>query len=194
MARFLARRKYLVNRGLQLGLLKAHLILFSASIGFLAVGMFAPLVTELNQTADESSDSLSAANAMLYMHEHLWVLMGFTTLFLCLGLLRLSHKIAGPLYRFRIALTALAHGKTPRQIRLRRGDYLIAEAEQLNRLLKDISNRSESVRKAGADLGVLESQLRADPGLYAAHQEQLLEELSRLRISLESASGWSDNG
>ena len=193
MARFLTRRNFLVNRRLQLGLLKAHLILFSAAIGFVAVGMFAPLVIELNGTGDENRDGLFAANAMLYIHEHLWVIMGFTTLFLCLGLLRLSHKIAGPLYRFRSAVAGLARGEARSAIRLRRGDYLTEEAEQLNRLLQEIGDRSALVRKAGADLGTLESRLRADPGLYASDREQLLAELSRLRGSLERASGWSGN-
>ena len=133
--RFLKRRNFLVNRSLQLGLLKAHLILFSASIAFLTVGMFAPLVADLNGTGEETSDSVSTANAMLYMHEHLWALMGFTILFLCLGLLRLSHKIAGPLHRFRSALEDLARGDPAREIHLRRGDSLKEEAQQLNRLI-----------------------------------------------------------
>ncbi len=183
--RFFKRRRYIVDRELQFSLIRAHLILFSTALGFLAIGIFSPLVTELNGSGLPDERMLTAATMMLYMHERMWLLFGLTSVFLVLGLLRLSHKVAGPLHRFRQVLGEARAGSPRSDIRLRRGDFLHREAQLLNRLLADMSARGDMLRETGADVKSLRAKIMSMPGLNHKDRDGLMCELDRMRASLK---------
>lgn len=188
MARFFQRRKYIVDRELQFGLIRAHLLLFGTALGFMAVGIFAPLITDLNSPTIPDEQMLTAATMMLYMHERMWLLFAFTSVFLILGLLRLSHKIAGPLYRFRRVVSEARAGVRPCDIRLRRGDFLHQEAKLLSELIADMSAQGDLLRKTGADVRALRVKLDATPGIRNKDRNDLLGELGRMQTSLATAN------
>ena len=194
MARFFRRRKYIVDRELQFDLVRAHLILFGTSLGFLAVGIFAPLVTELNGPVLPEDQMLTAATMMLYMHERMWLLFALTSVFLILGLLRLSHKIAGPLYRFRRVVSEAKAGVPTRDIRLRRGDFLHQEAKLLSQLIADMTEQADMLRRTGREVNTLREKIIATPGLRRTVQKEILDELARMQANLESAGEWSSRG
>jgi len=56
-----------------------------------------------------------------------------------------SHKIAGPLYRFKVMLGALGEGDLSKPMRLREGDQLQKVSEAYNEAVEKIS---EKIRKA----------------------------------------------
>ncbi|MHC5066219.1 MAG: hypothetical protein ACYTG5_19850 [Planctomycetota bacterium] len=193
LQRFFRRRRYIVDRDLQFGLIRAHLILFGTALGFLAAGIFAPLVTELNSSSRPEQEMLTAASMMLYMHERLWLLFALTAIFLMLGLLRLSHKIAGPLYRFRSVVSQAKAGVPPGDIRLRRGDFLHKEAEQLSLLIGDMTLHADLLRRTGEGLKEIESKLCGLPGLQSRDREELLNEVLRMQDDLQNAGEWRND-
>ena len=191
MARFFRRRKYIVDRELQFGLIRAHLILFGTSLGFLAVGIFAPLVTQLNGPALPEEQMLTAATMMLYMHERMWLLFALISVFLLLGLLRLSHKIAGPLYRFRRVVSEAKAGVPPGDIRLRRGDFLHLEAKLLSELIADMTAQADMLRKTGTDVQDLRARILTMPGLRTNDRDELIDGLDGMQASLDTAGEWN---
>ena len=50
--------------------------------------------------------------------------------------LKLSHRIAGPMVRIRRDLERVRHGEVGLRIRLRKGDYLVQVADDINELLE----------------------------------------------------------
>ena len=62
----------------------------------------------------------------------LFTLLVLVPLDLCVGILS-THKIVGPLYRFRVYLTQLAAGERPQPCRIRENDELQDLCELLNR-------------------------------------------------------------
>ena len=78
---------------------------------------------------------------------------------LAMGVL-MTHKIAGPLYRFEMFLNAVIDGQHPEPCRLRKGDELLDFCELLNEVTEPLRNGSvtrDSV--SGDDL----AEIAADP-------------------------------
>ncbi|MEM1063499.1 MAG: hypothetical protein AAGJ97_14335 [Planctomycetota bacterium] len=75
--------------------------------------------------------------------------------------IKLSHRFAGPMKRFRNVTETLAAGQTPKPIALRRGDFwndyaeslngVIARVEELERRLGDAAVEEVSRKKAASD-------------------------------------------
>jgi hypothetical protein len=68
-----------------------------------------------------------------------------------------THKIVGPLYRFRIYLNEIAAGKNPRPCKIRTGDELHDFCDLLNRATEPLraaqaaASEAESAAQAGVD-------------------------------------------
>jgi hypothetical protein len=60
---------------------------------------------------------------------------------LCWDAMRFSHRLVGPIHRFRMTLQALASGEPVRPIKLRQGDYLVDMQDDINKLLESLQQR-----------------------------------------------------
>jgi hypothetical protein len=92
------------------------------------------------------------AVVMLYMHERFWWLASLCVVIVVLGAVKFSHRIAGPLVRFKRNLRLMADGKLPSPLRTRSGDYLQEEVACLNQAVAGLTARVESMHKAHAVL------------------------------------------
>ena len=61
--------------------------------------------------------------------------------------IRFSHKIVGPLVRFRNTLKALADGEAVRPVKLRDGDYLTEMRDEFNKMLEHLQKQGVPVIK-----------------------------------------------
>jgi len=66
---------------------------------------------------------------------------------LCWDAIRFSHRLVGPIYRFRKTVQALTAGEAVRPIKLREGDYLEEMKEDINKLLESLQQRGLPVLK-----------------------------------------------
>ncbi len=60
---------------------------------------------------------------------------------------RFSHRLVGPLVRFRTAMQELAAGEAVRPIKLRDGDYLTEMRDEFNQMLEELQKRGMPVLK-----------------------------------------------
>ena len=58
-----------------------------------------------------------------------------------------SHKLAGPIYRFKLELQRIADGRERRTIRLRKGDDFQDVADVLNRALEQVQSTENLLRR-----------------------------------------------
>lgn len=65
--------------------------------------------------------------------------------------IRFTHRLVGPLVRFRRTMQAIAAGEAVRPIKLRKGDYLTEMRDDFNRMLEELQKRGVPVIKP-ADL------------------------------------------
>jgi sensor histidine kinase YesM len=61
--------------------------------------------------------------------------------------IRFSHRLIGPLVRFRRTMQSITEGDTVRPIKLREGDHLIELRDDFNRMLESLQRRGVPVLK-----------------------------------------------
>ena len=167
--RFFRRRTFIVDRGLQLQLLAVSLgqILFFGAV--LSSGLFLPLVVQLLSGPVDALATERAAAYFLKLHSTFWAAAVLALAAVMLHALQVSHRVAGPLYRLRLAIDALTDGRHTRTIHLRHGDYLHTEIDHLNRLI-------ERARQRGKEASELRQAL-----------DQCLDRLQSIRPRVEQA-------
>jgi hypothetical protein len=142
------RRRFLIRPGLQLRLVAAsftHVVLVT---GVIAAGLFGPAIVALLANDPDTARAFDAANQILYLHIRFWPVVLLAVVVVGLDSIRISHLIAGPLFRFDRILLGVRAGRIPAPIRLRRGDLLGNECKQINATLLVVRDHLQEVEQA----------------------------------------------
>jgi methyl-accepting chemotaxis protein len=74
--------------------------------------------------------------------------------------IRFSHRLVGPLARFRKTMQAIAEGEAVRPLKLREGDYLTEVRDDFNRMLEELQKRGVPVIKPADPAQELDAQTK----------------------------------
>jgi hypothetical protein len=140
LERFRRRRRYILDRELQLSLVGVSLAHVLFVLCLAAVCLFGPAAFTLLRSDPSSTDGQDAARTILYLHRLYWPAGLLAIIAVCLDSIRVSHRIAGPLYRFRRVLEDVYNGRSA-YVRLRHGDFLQKEAQRINLALSELDRR-----------------------------------------------------
>lgn len=184
------RRRYLISK-LQLRLL---LILgihgFTAVLGIAGL-VFLPLALDMNDAGLSESERAKASAAFLSMDMRLWP--AFATILIAIGThaVLITHRIVGPLYRLTQVMGAAARGDHTIVAHIRDRDYLHAETEVLNDLLRSVRQKWVDVQGEAIRLReILDRSADApDSGVSVEPLRELSEILDRLEGHLEARTG-----
>jgi methyl-accepting chemotaxis protein len=137
----LYNRRVLVD-AFQLRLVTVSIVHFVLVVLVFASVLFLPLAITL-QSDDLSSPAVrEAAHAFLALHSRLWPPLLGAFVLLVLHIILVTHRVAGPLYRFRKFLkSSVGEGDLVTEIRIRRGDYLHKEADAINEMLAGLRDK-----------------------------------------------------
>ena len=193
--RFLRRRKFVVDSKLQMSFLLITLGYVAFLLLVIAVALFAPLVSQLRNADAASPEALAPALSILYLHDRFWLPALLALIVIVLHSVRTTHRIAGPLYRFRRVFESLRDGVLPKPVRLREGDYLTDEMEIINAALQSLRGRAAQIQEQAETLHQCIRRLReqsaaANGGVatddfwneLAAEDEQLRDAIHAYRI------------
>lgn len=104
-------------------------------------------------------------------------------------MLRLTHRVAGPLVRLQRSLSEMAQGKVPEKIRLRKGDLLLGLQNAFNDYLDCLSHRD------GATNHVAEAEKSDATRRQPTDQhEKVLQEVQALQSAVGVAVGSAGHG
>jgi methyl-accepting chemotaxis protein len=173
MGRGFVRKRYIVDWNLQ-GSVIAHGLLYGGLVLVaIVVGIFLPLLWDLGDRGATVLDE--QAIVMLWLHDRLWWIVAACAVIVAGSAVKLSHRIAGPLVRYKRNLRLLADGKLPAPLRTRRGDYLKQEVACLNAAVAGVGARVEAIRRAQVALhsAVLEVAARPVAGSDRAGLDRL---------------------
>jgi len=185
--RFFRRRQFIVNRDIQIGLLFnsfLYVLLFVAVIG---VAFFVPLMAQLTDAESPSARTVQAGNHMRYLYSYFWPAVILAMILIFLHSVRASHKVAGPLYRFRVVLEALKEGVISSPISIRKGDCLQQEADLINEVLMSLRQNLEGLQEAQVQLNLALTEYREELG-----RDHSTEEEERIRDLTERADQLTD--
>ena len=138
--------KRILVRGFQYRLIAGNLLYLLAVVLTFLVVLFAPVVTVLTDHSAPIGQREAAAFQLLALHERIW--FAIPVLFaLCLFHSALvSHRIAGPLVRFKQICADMARGDLSINFRVRNDDYLHQEAETVTEMARSLGKRIQAVQ------------------------------------------------
>jgi methyl-accepting chemotaxis protein len=80
------------------------------------------------------------------------ITLGLITLATIIATLFISHRLAGPMFRFEKELRAIGEGDFTKDIRLRKHDQMIAMANDMNRMTTSLREKILTIRNGLAEL------------------------------------------
>ena len=114
--------------------------------------LFGPLVQQLLLSDPDPAARDRASSEFLTLHQRIWPPLILAFIGLTIHTLVESHRIAGPLCQFRRLFGRLRDGDLTARARLRKNDYLTAEAEVFNEMGASLERRLLETQKSGLDL------------------------------------------
>ena len=158
------RRRLLLVVGFQRRFILQQFVGLIIALALLVVVVFFPAIIDL--LSSDPDVRLAAADRFLALHELAWPLIGLVLPAVALLMVLNTHRLAGPLYRFRRVFDDVERGDLTMRVKTRRRDYLIAEADGLDRMVASLRER----------IGSAQTQLdRAHREVTElAHQEQFV--------------------
>ena len=162
MARDYKRRKKFIRKDIQLRLITiiiSYLIIFSVILSLIFLGpSLVSLFTDVAPTERQA-----AVKVFLTVHGNFWPAAVLVLYFVVVLSLSISHKIAGPIYRFEKAVKGMEEGDLSQEIQLRKGDYFFTMRDRINKMTRTLKDdlcflRSEN-DKAEARLSAIISHL-----------------------------------
>ncbi len=142
------RARIVVDRKLQWSLCLHGIVYGVLLLVVVSCGIFAPLLWQLGEQGPNAPLDPEAAVVMIYMHRSFWIVAAAGLVLTTLAALRFSHRIAGPLVRYKRNLRLVADGKLPPDLRTRRGDFLQEEVACLNAAVRGVRDRLDAIRTA----------------------------------------------
>jgi len=189
LQRILRRRKFIIDRKLQFKLLLysvGYILFYIVAIG---AGLFVPLMIQLSNADQTSPEALVVATNFLYLHYHFWPVALLSVIIVALHSILTSHRIAGPLYRFRRIFLDLKEGTIPEVAHLRRRDLLESEMQSINEMLDGLRARISGIQRAEELLEQSIAECKRRVALLDdAGTRQCIEELAERGDSLAQAT------
>lgn len=142
-----AHRRKIVVEGFQKQFVLGQILwLCGFLVVFLAL-LFGPLIQPMLREGSTTAQ-LEAANQFLALHRVLWPALAAFLLGLAFVYVRMAHRVAGPIYRFKSVFAEVADGRLTTRVRLRERDYLTDEAAALDAMIQSVRGRVLEARSA----------------------------------------------
>ena len=139
------RRQILIDR-FQYQLLLINFLYFFAILLIFSAALFVPLIIQL-KSSTPLSEQEAVAIQFLSLHARVWPALLIPFLLLAIHSIFVSHRIAGPLMRFRNTFKAVAAGDLSMRVTIRKHDYLGSEADILNEMIAGLRTRIKDIEK-----------------------------------------------
>jgi len=147
MTRTFMNKRMIVSR-MQYRLLAGNLLyLFSVVVLFFAA-LVAPVIMDLFDEGLSVAERDQAARQLLVLHERVWFAVPIIVALCVFHSILVSHRIAGPLFRFKRIFTDLGKGDLTMHVRVRKSDYLRAEADILTDMITSMADKMTSIHQS----------------------------------------------
>jgi len=137
------KRRHLFVHPIQYAFMATTLIYFSCVLIVLYGIIFLPIIQPLDDPSLTWQERARTATDFLEMNARIWPWFFVTFLSLLLHSMYFMHRIAGPLYRFKVLFRSIGDGRLYQRAKLREHDYLHREAQAFNHMLDSLQQRMD---------------------------------------------------
>jgi methyl-accepting chemotaxis protein len=163
------KRSRILVEGFQARFVATEVAWLVACFSLFLVVLLGPLVWEINSGAVPASD-VRRATEFLLLRNRLWMPLIALFLGVTWTLVRVSHRVAGPLYRFRQVFAQVAGGDVSVRVRVRGGDFLLREGEELDGMIGAMRDRVRRAQQAASALRRDLAELSGSTDRVPGHQ------------------------
>lgn len=178
---FFKRRRLLVDR-FQYRLVAVSAGHFGLVLLVFLAAMMLPLMLQLDDPSATYLEKQRVAEVLLFFHEQMWLPLIAVFLLLTVHSLSVSHRIAGPLYRFRAVFKSLAEGDLAVRANIRKNDYLHTDARALNQMIDALETRMGGLGEQARHLKEETEQLKVAAGSGSIAEVQKAAERVESRV------------
>jgi methyl-accepting chemotaxis protein len=143
-----------------------NLIYFFVIVLAIGVSLFLPLYFELSNPGLTPAQQGQVADKVLYLHGNLWPVIVVIFIILSIHSILVSHKIAGPLYRFRQTFQEIIEGNIAKMVKIRKGDFLVNEQTKIEEMMDMLRSRIGNIKNEQA---AMEQVLKEIVGNHGSH-------------------------
>jgi len=177
------KRRRILIESYQYRLLFINLLYFCIILLIFAAALFLPLILKLRSGSASVIEQGELAGQFLALHARVWPAMLVVFVLLALHSTFVSHRIAGPLYRFRKVFGAVARGDLSVRAKLRKGDYLGKESESLNEMIASLRAKIESIQSHHVETQTVLTALKQS--IERGSIEDMQRQLEDLHVQME---------
>jgi methyl-accepting chemotaxis protein len=160
------RRRYFIDKQLQTKYVILTILLLLIYTFLFVVILIFPYVVPLafDYPVEEQA---KAARMLLTLHKSIWPALGAVMLIMGTASIFITHKIAGPVYRFKQVLAEIYSGNLNVSIKLRNRDDLKDLAEEFNKVISELRGVVETLQGGHETISSciveLEDQVKNNP-------------------------------
>ena len=183
---FFKRRRLIIDR-FQYRLVAISAVHFGLVLLVFMAAILLPLMLRLDDPSASFFEKQQVAYVLLFFNEQLWLPMAAVFLLLTVHSLFVSHRIAGPLYRFRMVFKALAEGDLAVRANIRKHDYLHTHAQALNEMIEALETRIRGLEDQTLHLEDNAAQLKE--AVSSGGKAETQKSLARVESQVEGLRG-----
>lgn len=183
---FFKRRHLIVDR-FQYRLVAISAAHFSLALLVFLTALLLPLMLQLDDPTVSWVEKKRISNVILFFNDQVWLPLAGVFLLLTVHSLFVSHRICGPLYRFRMVFKALAEGNLDIRANIRKHDYLQAEARAINDMIGSLQTRIRGLEDQIGLLGEGADQLKE--AMNSGVKTEITKAVERVTSRLEELRG-----
>lgn len=135
------RRRHILVDSFQGRLVLLSLLYFGVILVTVTAALFLPTILELADTGGSWDQKQRASIQFLTLHTRLWPAVFVLFTLLAIHSVIISHRVAGPLYKFRKVFRAVAGGDLSMHVAIRKNDYLKKEVDDINAMIGALRQR-----------------------------------------------------
>lgn len=139
------RRRRFILLEFQNRMLLFTFLYFMSTVVILAAVLFIPLMRGLEAEGLSPEQRGIVAGEFLSLHYRFWPAIPVVLFLLGSHSILVSHRVAGPLLRFRRVFRAVSKGNLTGRVQLRKNDYLKHDAEMLSEMLDSLRTRLREI-------------------------------------------------
>jgi len=136
MAKF-NRKKYFIDKQFQTKYIILSIVMLLIYTFLFVAILVAPYALQLSSDAP-MAEQTEAARTLLTLHGSIWPALGIVILIMSSLSIFITHKVAGPVYRFKKVLAEISGGNLDISVKLRDKDDLKDLAEEFNLVIDDL--------------------------------------------------------
>jgi len=125
-----------------------------------AGSLFVPLMIKLHNTPLSSPEAGDIGYQFTVLHDSIWPAFPIALVLIAIHSVFFSHRIAGPLYRFRNVFKAIGQGDLTVTAKIRKRDYLQQEAGSLGEMVGELRSKLTTIESDCQALQSLVAELR----------------------------------